>query len=100
MKYPGYNLKFRSDPRYESDLSLLSMVIDSIVGRPSNKTRWTTDHFSYDDTRAAFMAFCQASSETEDWETVYQKLQALGTEPAILAARSLRWAMSNRKFKR
>jgi hypothetical protein len=98
-----FNLKKLNDPRYQSELSLLSMTIDSIVGRPSNVDRFSRDLFGYDDTRKAFDLFVTETktldnADAESWTTAHGKLISLGSEPAILAARSLKWAMNNRNW--
>ncbi len=54
-----------SDPRYESELSLLSMVVDAIVGRPSNIERFSRNQFGYDDTRKAFDLFVKEVKSLE-----------------------------------
>jgi hypothetical protein len=81
------------------------MTIDAIVGRPSNLDKFNRDQFAYDDVREAFDLFVKevkylgeaGEISLETFTEVVHSLKSYRYEPAYLASRSLRWALSNRK---
>lgn len=97
-----FNLKNLNDPRYQSELSFLSMTIDSIVGRPGNIDKFNRDQFAYGDIREAFDLFVKEvksvdSADIPAFVMVLTNLVLINSEPAWLAVRSLGWALDNRK---
>jgi hypothetical protein len=78
------------------------MTIDAIVGRPSNIDRFSRNQFGYNDTREAFDLFAKEIKalekvDVEALTALFHSLKDMELESAHLAARSLRWALSNRK---